>query len=49
VYLAFFFMLSHNFVEARTFEHSKGLASGEVEYLTAVLETTSNVGGKVNA
>jgi hypothetical protein len=42
-------MLSHNFVEARTFEHSKGLDGGEVEYLAAVLQTTSNVGGKVSA
>jgi hypothetical protein len=41
-------MLSHNFVEARTFEHSKGLDGGEVEYLAAVLQTTSNVGGKVS-
>jgi hypothetical protein len=49
VYLSFFFMLSHNFVEARTFEHSKGLDGGEVEYLAAVLQTTSNVGGKVSA
>lgn len=49
VYLSFFFMLSHNFVEARTFEHSKGLDGGDVEYLSAVLQTTSNVGGKVSA
>ncbi|KAG5176570.1 delta-4 desaturase [Tribonema minus] len=44
-YLAFFFMLSHNFDQVATYAPAEGLDGGEKEYLRAVLETTSNVGG----
>jgi fatty acid desaturase (delta-4 desaturase) len=45
-YLSFFFMLSHNFEGAITYEGKAGIDGGEKEYLLAVLETSSNVGGR---
>jgi hypothetical protein len=48
-YLAFFFMLSHNFMGAATYAPTHGLDGGEKDYLTAVLETSSNVGGAVSS